>query len=30
MISAIGKALSGAGFADGDVMIQGGNAKKSN
>ena len=30
IISAIGKALSGAGFADGDVMIQGGNAKKSN
>ena len=28
MISAIGKALSGAGFADDDVMIQGGHAKK--
>ena len=30
MISAIGKALSGAGFNDDDVVIQGGNAKKSN
>ena len=30
MISAIGKALSGAGFKDDDVVIQGGSAKKSN
>ena len=30
MISAIGKALSGAGFADDDVVVQGGNAKKAN
>ena len=28
MISQIGKALSGAGFAGDDIMIQGGNAKK--
>ena len=30
MISAIGKALSGARFADDDVVVQGGNAKKAN
>ena len=30
MIGQIGKLLSGAGFADDDVMIQGGNAKKAN
>ena len=30
MVSQIGKLLSGAGFADDDVMIQGGNAKKTN
>ena len=30
MIGQIGKLLSGAGFADDDVMIQGGNAKKTN
>ena len=28
MISAIGKALSGAGFGDDNVVVQGGNAKK--
>ena len=30
MIGQIGKLLSGAGFADDDVVIQGGNAKKAN
>ena len=30
MVSQIGKLLSGAGFADDDVVIQGGNAKKTN
>jgi hypothetical protein len=30
MISQIGKALSGAGFKDEDVVIQGGSAKKAN
>ena len=30
MISAIGKALSGAGFSGDDVVIQGGSAKKTN
>ena len=30
MVSQIGKLLSGAGFADDDVVIQGGNAKKAN
>ena len=30
MISAIGKALSGAGFGDDDVVVQGGSAKKMN
>jgi len=30
MISQIGKALSGAGFADDDVVMQGGSAKKTN
>ena len=30
MISAIGKALSGAGFSGDDVVIQGGSAKKAN
>ena len=30
MISKIGEMLSGAGFAGDDIMIQGGNAKKSN
>ena len=30
MVSQIGKLLSGAGFADDDVVVQGGSAKKSN
>ena len=30
MIGQIGKLLSGAGFADDDVVIQGGSAKKTN
>jgi hypothetical protein len=30
MISKIGEMLKGAGFADDDVVVQGGNAKKTN
>ena len=30
MISKIGDMLKGAGFADGDVVMQGGSVKKSN
>ena len=30
MVSQIGKLLSGAGFADDDIIVQGGNAKKAN
>ena len=30
MVSQIGKLLSGAGFADDDVVVQGGSAKKTN